>query len=112
MTQTALAKDSKGHARPGGGSGGTSGEPAHPLEGLLDAVGNRGMQAIAATAGVPSPPAISRSVSSGTLQRVCAGGSDESTECGQQTHSLPWVQRNASDGAGTPSMSRSLAASG
>jgi hypothetical protein len=90
-----------------GRSGGASGRNVHPLTGLHEAIGNRGMQRVGAVA----PIGVSASVASGTIQRSCDCGNTDTCECGDKASALPWIQReNADAGGGHGTLSRSAVA--
>ena len=91
----------------GGRSAATRLRVDHPMQGLHNALGNRGIQFFAAH-GSLAPLAVSARVPTGTVQRSCACDGKEPCECDKQAPSLPWVQRKAIEG-GAPAPLGSLA---
>ena len=90
MTAAALAKERSAVRRNPRSAVGRN-HAGHPLQGLHDSLGNRGMQRAAASR---LPLAVSARVPAGIIQRDCACY-DEPCECDKQPHDLPWIQREA-----------------
>jgi hypothetical protein len=87
----------------------TGHKPAdHPVHSAHDVFGNQGMQRLVGAPRGATP--IAASVTPGTLQRSCGCDSSAGCECDQKGPALPWLQRQAGPGGGTPSGGAAAAA--
>lgn len=107
MRQMAVTKDHQGPSHNGRSAAESRRRAGHPLIGMHDAMGNRGMQRLAAMQA--SPVGVATLVPRGAIQRTCACGSGGGEGCSCDAGvALPWVQRKAHDAGAAPA--RSLAA--
>lgn len=108
MTHAARARDHQSAGRAGQSTAATPRRAGHPLMGAHDALGNRGMQRLGAMR-TPTPPAVTASVTPGTLQRTSAGNVAEPSGSDAPPAS-PRVQLSAGDAGAPPSRSAAATA--